>query len=193
MQAWRPSICPFERVLPWIPQGATVLDIGCGAGLVLGLLARSARITGAVGVDADASALVRATHMATRVPGSALEFLHARDVAAWPSTHFDAVLLVDVLHHVAPSAQDDFLRAALDRVGGCGRFIYKDMAAKPLWYALANRAHDLVLSQQWIHYVLPARVISVALAQGFTLRHREHARRKWYAHDLLVFERLVQR
>ncbi len=188
LQAWRPAICPFERLLPWVPQDATVLDIGCGAGLLLGILARSGRVSHAVGLDGDANALARATRMSMRVPAATLEFVHVSDTRAWPTSKFDVVLLIDVLHHITPQAQDEFLRAALARVRPGGRFIYKDMAAKPLWYALANRAHDLVLAQQWIHYVSPTHVIEQAIGGGFGLHHREHVRRKWYAHDLLVFE-----
>ena len=189
LQAWRPAICPFERLLPWVPQNATALDIGCGAGLLLGILARSGRVSHAVGLDGDADALARATRMSMRVPTATLAFVHASDTRMWPTSLFDVVLLIDVLHHITPEAQDAFVRAALARVRPGGRFIYKDMAAKPLWYAWANRAHDLVLAHQWIHYVAPARVVEQAIGNGFALLHQEHVRRKWYAHDLLVFER----
>ena len=189
LQAWRPAICPFERVLPWIPPSATILDIGCGAGLLLGLLARSVPVMHAVGVDSDAEALRRAERVCSRLSGVPFTFLHTRETREWPSSRFDAVLLVDVLHHVPTSAQDAFLTAALDRVTPGGRFVYKDMAASPLWYGLANRAHDLLLARQWIHYIDPAHVCDIAAGHGFAVRHREHVRRKWYAHDLLVFDR----
>ncbi len=189
LQSVRPVICPFERVLQCIPANANVLDIGCGAGLVLGLLARSGRIANAVGIDADANALQRALRMAKRVLPTHLEFRHTSSTVDWPTTLFDCVLLIDVLHHIAPRAQNSFLLAVLDRVRPGGRFVYKDMAARPILHAVANRAHDLLLARQWIKYVAPDVVAQVAESRGFVLMHREHVRRYWYAHDLLVFEK----
>lgn len=189
VQSMRPAICPFERVLPWIPANANVLDIGCGAGLVLGLLARSGRVAHAVGIDADANALQRALRMAKRVLPTRLEFRHTTSTVDWPTTLFDCVLLIDVVHHIAPRAQNSFALAAMDRVLPGGRFIYKDMASRPYMHALVNRAHDLLMARQWIHYIAPEHMIGLARSRGFVLTHREHVRRLWYAHDLLVFER----
>ena len=190
LQSVRPLICPFECVLPWIPQNATVLDVGCGAGLVLGLLASTGRIAQAVGIDADVEALKRAVRMAERMQLAHLEFRYTPAPADWPTAWFDCVLLIDVLHHIAPLAQDSFLLNALDRVRPRGRFVYKDMASRPVFHALANRAHDLLMAQQWIHYIAPAQVIQLAASRGFVLTHRRHVRRYWYAHDLLVFDRI---
>ena len=189
LQSVRPFICPFDRVLPWIPASTTVLDVGCGAGLVLGLLASSGRISQGVGIDADTDALQRAVRMAERMRFPHLAFQRTRDTADWPTALFDCVLLIDVLHHIAPLAQASFLLAALDRIRLGGRFVYKDMAARPIVHALANRAHDLLMAQQWIAYIAPAYVVQVAESRGFVLTHREHVRRYWYAHDLLVFEK----
>ena len=189
LQAVRPFICPFDRVLPWIPASATVLDVGCGAGLVLGLLASTGRMSPAVGIDADTNALQRAVRMAERMRFAHLEFRRTMDPADWPTASFDCVLLIDVLHHIASRAQNGFLLAVLDRVRPGGRFVYKDMAARPILHAIANRAHDLLMARQWISYVAPDVVAQVAESRGFVLTHREHVRRYWYAHDLLVFEK----
>src|SRR4051812_27234243 len=42
--AWRPTICPLERLVECVPKNSRVLDIGCGTGLFLFLLARNNRI-----------------------------------------------------------------------------------------------------------------------------------------------------
>ena len=38
LQKYRPYICPFEALIEEVPEGASVLDIGCGGGLFLGLV-----------------------------------------------------------------------------------------------------------------------------------------------------------
>src|SRR5215467_1338795 len=60
-QGYRPYVCPFHLLLDQIPQGASVLDVGCGAGLFILLLARLGRIRSAVGFDVD-SVSIRAAH-----------------------------------------------------------------------------------------------------------------------------------
>src|ERR1700742_679944 len=51
MQHWRAHICPLDLVLEQVPQGAYVLDVGCGGGLLLGVLAWTGRIRAGVGID----------------------------------------------------------------------------------------------------------------------------------------------
>jgi protein-L-isoaspartate O-methyltransferase len=48
MMHYRIRICPFECLVPHIPPRASVLDVGCGAGLFLALLAGA--VPGVVGV-----------------------------------------------------------------------------------------------------------------------------------------------
>lgn len=200
LQEWRPQICPIEQVVAQVPLHSRVLDVGCGAGLVLGTLAMLRPLAAGVGIDASAEAIGRAQRMAERIPRleamsgrsrPPLEFVVSARIADWPADLFDVVLLVDVLHHVAPSAQRGFLEALLDRVRPGGRFIYKDMASRPLLHATANRLHDLVLARERIHYAAPAMVQALAEAHGCRLIERRHTRRWWYAHDLLVFDKDV--
>jgi len=196
LQEWRPAICPIEQVVAQVPPHSRVLDVGCGAGLVLGVLASLRPLAGGVGIDASAEAIGRAQRMTARMAGNGteqppLEFAVSADITDWPVGPFDVVLLVDVLHHVAPSAQRGFLEALLDRVRPGGRFIYKDMASRPLLHATANRLHDLLLAREHIHYVEPPVVQALAESRGFRLVHRRHTRQWWYAHDLLVFDKDV--
>src|SRR5687767_5250391 len=65
-QRFRPYICPFEELLPIVPTGSSVLDVGCGAGLFLGLLAVEGKIRSGVGFDSAASAIRIAQRMRQR-------------------------------------------------------------------------------------------------------------------------------
>src|SRR5207237_246924 len=49
LQVYRPYICPFEALISEVPKDATVLDIGCGGGLFLGLLDAAGRRPDAIG------------------------------------------------------------------------------------------------------------------------------------------------
>jgi len=97
------------------------------------------------------------------------------------------VSLIDVPHHVPPAGQRECFLTAAARLGPGGVLIYKDMARRPVWRALANRLHDLVLARQWIHYVPVERVEGWAAEAGLGLTRAARFNRLWYAHELRVF------
>ena len=54
---YRPFICPFEELLPYVPDGSSVFDIGCGCGLFLLALAFADKRISGVGVDVASEAV----------------------------------------------------------------------------------------------------------------------------------------
>jgi SAM-dependent methyltransferase len=189
LQALRPSICPIEALLAHIPPGSRVLDIGCGAGLLLLAGASSGRIAGGYGVDINANALAAArSALAQLGKGADITFKVAtmQDLPAGP---FDVVTVIDVMHHVNPEEQREFFAAAAAKVRPGGILLYKDMCASPWWKASMNRLHDLVLARQWIHYAPLAEVIGWARALDFSVAWKEQYSRFWYGHELLVLRR----
>src|SRR5579863_4850185 len=57
MQRWRPYICPFDQLLPLIPRGSSVLDVGCGGGLFLFLLTAYDPSAHGTGIDVSPSSI----------------------------------------------------------------------------------------------------------------------------------------
>lgn len=195
LQHYRPYISPFETLLAHVPPGASVLDVGCGGGLWLRVLEAEGRVSVGVGFDSalPAIALARASRPATARRAD-LRFLALPVQAPWPGppehpARYDAVTIIDVLHHVPPAAQAAVIAQAAARVAPGGVLLYKDMVARPRWRAWANRLHDLALARQWIHYAPIARVIAWARDAGLALEHQSTHTRLWYGHDLLVFRR----
>jgi 2-polyprenyl-3-methyl-5-hydroxy-6-metoxy-1,4-benzoquinol methylase len=189
----RPFIAPFERMLGHVPVGASVLDVGCGIGLFGALLAANRRRPRLVGFDSNAPAIAVAQAMALRsaelYPMAQLEF-HRLDVEApWPEGTFDVVSIIDVMHHVPPPAARSVIELAVAKLAPGGTLLYKDMACRPRWRALANRLHDLTLARQWIHYLPIDHVENWAGELGCVRVHAENLSRWWYAHELRVFRK----
>jgi 2-polyprenyl-3-methyl-5-hydroxy-6-metoxy-1,4-benzoquinol methylase len=186
----RPFICPFRELTDLVPTKATVLDIGCGSGLFLNLLAYHNRITSAIGIDAAAAPIrvanqaLQSMHEAARV-----RFEHRPVEAGLPDGLVDVVSLIDVMHHIHPDHQRSAIVEAASRVSAGGLLLYKDMVSRPLWRASANRLHDLLLAQQWIHYVSTDDIKSWMLACNFTLERESSINMWWYGHEMLVFRR----
>ena len=192
IQSLRPYICPFTRLLDFVPPHARVLDIGCGAGLLLALAADTRPLGASVGFDSSGKAIDVAKLAAKRLSAegkSVPEFVRLDVRDPWPAGTYDVVAMIDVLHHVPVPAQQSAIMQAVAAVPPGGTFVYKDIAPRPRWRAWMNRLHDLVMARQWIHYVFADRVVEWATAGGLTLRHREWIPQLWYGHDLLVFDR----
>jgi 2-polyprenyl-3-methyl-5-hydroxy-6-metoxy-1,4-benzoquinol methylase len=189
IQRYRPFICPFAELIEQVPNGSYVLDVGCGAGLYLGLLASLGRIRGGIGFDASVAAIAAARNMSQKVAPIRLEFRHLGVDEEWPSGTFDVVSLIDVMHHVPKPVRRDVISFAAERVGSGGLFIYKDMVRRPLWRAAANRAHDLVMARQWISYEPVETVEGQCRSLGLELIHRQDINMLWYGHELRVFRR----
>jgi 2-polyprenyl-3-methyl-5-hydroxy-6-metoxy-1,4-benzoquinol methylase len=186
----RPYICPFDRLLPLVPANASVLDVGCGGGLFLGLLADCGRISRGLGFDANASAIWLAQRMTKNLPACAVvEFRVIDATQDWPDGLYDVVSLIDVLHHVEPGSWKTIVARAISRVRPGGMLLYKDMATKPRWRAWCNQLHDLFLARQWIHYVPLNDVKTFAIERHMLAATEGAAACYWYAHEWVAFRR----
>ena len=99
----------YERVLAGVPEGASVLDVGCGPG-VFAAFATKRGLT-VTGIDADRSAIAAARR---EVPEATFEVGDAHQLAG----SYDLVALVQVLAHVTNPLK--VLKEAA-RVGGLVR------------------------------------------------------------------------
>ena len=141
---------PLDRLIPLVPQGSSVLDIGCGGGLWLGLLAVLGCIDRGFGFDScrDAIDVARAMTKNLRASGCTREviFEHRAVSEEWPQDVFDVVSLIDVLHHIPPEQQRRVVDLACERVRPGGLLFSRTCVSRPRWRATANRLHDLLVS-----------------------------------------------
>jgi ubiquinone/menaquinone biosynthesis C-methylase UbiE len=86
LRQWR-----FYRVKPWIPSGATLLDIGCGRSATL-LKAVSPHIHQGIGVDFKVQPIQ--THNIQTLP------LKLADELPFEDSSFDVVTMLAVLEHI---------------------------------------------------------------------------------------------
>ena len=190
LQHWRPYICPFDLVIEEIPPGSFVLDIGCGGGLLLGSLASIGRIRGGVGFDFSGDAIRVAVAMSELLQRDHnLKFLHLSALDPWPECPHTLVTMIDVMHHVPVPAQREVFRKAAQTLKPGARLVYKDIAPRPRWRALANTVHDLIMARQWVRYLPLSTLHAWAEAEGLVMERSYLKNRLWYGHQFAVFVR----
>lgn len=191
LQRHRHRIAPLGEVLRLVPAGASVLDIGCGGGLLLNVLADAGLIRDGLGIDSAPAAIDAARSAADGLrdgrPRPRFELRSVQE--GLPEGAFDAVLLVDVLHHVPPADQESAFRAAAARVAPGGILLWKDMCARPRWRAAMNRLHDLAMARQWIHHVPADAVDRWAASLGLARMHAARRNVLWYGHELRAYRK----
>lgn len=151
------------------------------------LLANLGRIKTAVGFDVSKRAIDIA-RKAIYPKGCDLTFRRLSPGDRWPQDRFDAVVCIDVLHHVPRLEQ----RAFITKLCGSGagrRIIFKDVSPKPLWMAIGNILHDLLLSRQWICIRGENEVEAWFREDGMEILESKRLDTLWYSHYLIVAQR----
>ncbi len=101
--AWKLRLDPIYRGIdPLVPQEGTVLDLGCGYGLMSTILARKSRLRQVIGLDFDAGKF-RVCRGVAQAVGN-LEF-RQEDFLSRELPPADAVLMIDVLHYWSEELQ----------------------------------------------------------------------------------------
>ncbi|WP_198029497.1 bifunctional 2-polyprenyl-6-hydroxyphenol methylase/3-demethylubiquinol 3-O-methyltransferase UbiG [Bradyrhizobium sp. WSM3983] len=185
----RPDVCPPWPLFEHIPQGASVLDIGCGVGWHLVTLAALGRISSGYGADVSSKAVGQAALAAKNYPLSDLTFQVIDSIDDVPQEQFDVVMMIDVMHHVPLEYRNATFVGCIKRTKPRGFFIYKDMADEPFLSAFLNRLHDLVSAREMIRYLPLEAALEWAANFDLQLILRSHYTKLFYGHELLVFRK----
>jgi ubiquinone/menaquinone biosynthesis C-methylase UbiE len=114
-----------------IDPGATVLEIGCGTGNVLLLVARVAPAATVFGLDPDARALVMAGRKARRAGATVRLDRGYADRLPYPDGAVDRVLSSFMLHHLPTEQRHPALREAHRVLAPGGRLHLLDFDGTP--------------------------------------------------------------
>lgn len=170
----RDNVCAHFGRDPFQPQplaGLSVLDIGCGGGLLCEPLARlGAKVTG-IDATPDAIAVARA-HADNMDLTIRYEETTAEDLEA-SGAGFDVVVSMEVVEHVTDA--DSFLQTAgrLVRPGGC--MALATLNRTPKSYALAIVGAEYLLrwlprgTHDWKKFVKPSEMVRATAKGGVTI------------------------
>ena len=192
--------CPFWEVARAAPVEGSVLEIGCGHGLLATSLALDSRRREVLGIDVDIRKIwgaLCAARNATLV-GANLRFDQAAP-GHLPAGPWDCIAIADVLYLLDPRNQRQLLQECAARLAPKGTLLIKEMALRPRWKFRWNVLQETI-SVRWLGltlwerhpftFVPPAELARWLRQAGLEVEFRSLDAGYLHPHLLLVGRRL---
>ncbi len=183
---YRSLICPYISLIQKVKDGEKVGDVGCGNGQLLLLLSKFARPSYFFGIEIK-ERLIKNAKLLFKNVGHHLYKFEMYDGQHFPEelADMDIVFVVDVLHHIRPKKQVDFLKNLSEKIKPGGRLILKDIdGSSP--YVIFNKIHDLIFSREIGHEISITKALKLLEDNGFEIVEQEKRLMYVYPHYTLV-------
>lgn len=164
----------LEEIGQYLPQRGSVLDVGCGFGLFSLYFARRAPGRTILGCDIDARRIAFAKTSAERLGLANVRYEVADAASFVPSGEFDAIYMLDLLHHLPRAAVPDFLASLRGHLRAGGALVVKEVEDRPAWKRWFTLLLDrLMVGAEPIHYWSAAELTALLQDLGLeVVRHR---------------------
>lgn len=185
------ATCPFRAVAAQLPAAGSLLDVGCGHGLLSLYLALSGAGRMVTGIDVDKDKLA-AARAAAAGAGLAATFqpVAGRELPEGP---WEGIAIVDVLYLLDPSDQRSLLRSCAERLAPGGVLAVKEMAPVPRWKATWNHMQETasvrilrITEGEQLTFLPPEDLAAAMAAGGLAVEDRPLHRGYPHPHHLLV-------
>ncbi len=130
---------PWPRVVDGLEGERTLLDVGCGPGLLAFLLESRGAAGSYVGIDPDERKVSRARAWLGRLPRRTFRACELSEIR---KETFDAVSVVDVLYLVPRAEREAFVAAVAARLDPGGRVVVLTSGGGPRWKRLLDRLQE---------------------------------------------------
>jgi 2-polyprenyl-3-methyl-5-hydroxy-6-metoxy-1,4-benzoquinol methylase len=164
----------LEEIGQYIPRRGRVLDIGCGFGLFALYFAKLRPEVTIEGFDYNARRIDDANEAARTLGRSNARFRCGDATKVSVIGTYDAVYMLDIVHHVPRAAVDPLILAIKRHLKPGGTLLIKDVADKPAYKRWFTWALDKAMDPRTpVSYWSPAELQRLLERHGFTVyQHR---------------------
>jgi SAM-dependent methyltransferase len=139
----RPKLLSVMDLL--LPDEGRILDVGCGFGLFAAYFGQTHPRREIVGIDPNARRVAMAERVARSLSLGRLRFIAGDVREAHLEGPFDAVYVLDVMHHIPADAQRGVLARMYDLLAPGGVLVMKDITTEPRHQLLFTEALDRLM------------------------------------------------
>lgn len=178
---YRPYICPFHKLLPYIKQSKKHLDIGCGTGLFVSL---SNELTDSYGIDIDQDAINEGKSLL----GDKIEVY---DGVKFPtkSEEYTSYSMIDVFHHIPFERKESFIKGLVESMNDESVLIFKDIDTRNPFYLFMNRLHDRLLASNYGYELSKNKTKEMFEKFGLKTIDEFQEVNFWYDHFALILKK----
>jgi len=123
-------MCPFEEIERHVPKEGTIIDIGCGYGLLVNFLALRSSKRNVAGIDLSVGRISVAQKTSDNRKKIRFKLMDALDLELGK---YGTVIMSDFLHHLDREAQEELLARCYKRLPPAGLLIIEEVDNRPLW------------------------------------------------------------
>ena len=163
---WR--VCPFEKIAQHVPLKGTIVDVGCGYGLLSNLLALASEEREVIGIDLSPKRIKVA--QGTVRDRRNIKFLR-QDANSLKVEKCNVFLMSDFLHHLPYQHQDELLALCYQKLSKNGLLIIEEVDDKPFWKYRFNIIADGLLNLgQRIYFRNSSEYLRLLSSIGFGVK-----------------------
>lgn len=180
----------LEELDQWLPKEGRVLDLGSGFGLFSLYFATTQPKRHVVGVELNAKRVKEAQRSAEQLGLRNVEY-HNADVLEWEAAgQFDAIYMLDVVHHLPREGVQSFLGRLSKLLKPGGIMLIKDVSDRPRYKMWVTLALDrLMVGREPIHYWSPQVLAELLTGLGFEVKRHTMNDVLPYPHVLYICTR----
>ena len=191
----------FRKLERKIPLHGSVLDLGCGYGLLSNLVAAGSAARDVTGIDLLESRLKVARQVALAEKIKNVQF-ERRDFSDLPEGRFSAIVVADALFYYSLEKQRAILDACRQRLADGGVILIKEQGIEPGWKArMVGLQERLVVtsktrlgrSEEWgriapdgVHLWNVDRLADFLRSRGLAVQHEALDAWSYLSHYLVV-------
>ena len=136
----RLKACPWDLILKYFPDGKMLIDVGCGHGLFIHILAEhNKNYESFLGLDLSKEKIEVAKSTADSKMTFLNEDIYKRDIKA------DVVSILDVLYLIPFAEQELILEYIFNKLPHGGYLVIKEIATRPKWKYCWNYFEEWVM------------------------------------------------
>ena len=132
----RKLIVPLDKIDYYLPRKGTIIDLGCGQGIICKFIANS-HDRKIIGVDVNTKRL-------PKIKINNLKFISA-DITKYKIKKAEGVVLSDVLHHLPLNDQKKIIKKVYSSLAKDGILIIKEIDSDQKIRSKLSRLWDLIL------------------------------------------------
>lgn len=183
----RSLILPISKIETLLPQKGSILDVGCGYGFTSIFFALKNKKRQIFGSEINPKRILLAKKISSSISNL---FFETSDLINKNKLKFNAILAIDLLHHISPSQKNIFFKNSFLRLKPNGILIIKDINTSPRYKYLWNYFHDLIMTNfSKLYFLSSNQIENLLIKNNFKIIKKGKYKNLFYPHIFYVCQK----